>query len=169
MSSPKSTWVTQKHLVPTSYTTPTLEWNNLDWHTTNKFPMAHRSWNTCTCKTRYDLWVWQREMFPINSPLQCHYEFPKQHPFRSPQFMGAFLEDHNPHSNIWQNRQWPCLNTWQNRQWPRLNTWQNRQWQGTLRIHYLPFLRCLNSSSHPGHQLLDKNNMNKLCLLRCKV
>jgi hypothetical protein len=31
-----------------------------------------------------------------------------------------------------------------------------------LRIHYL------NSSSHPSHQLLGKNNMNKLCLLRCK-
>ncbi len=158
MFSPKPAWKTQKHLVPTSHTTLTLEWNNLDWHTTNKFPRAHGSWNTCTCRTRYDLWVWQREMFPINSPSQCHCEFPKQHPFKSPQFMGALLENHNPHSNTWQNRQRPCL-----------NTWRNRQWQGTLRIHYPPLLRSLNSSSHPGHQLLDKNNMNNLCLLKCKV
>jgi len=32
-----------------------------------------------------------------------------------------------------------------------------------------PLLRFINSSSHLGHQFLNKNNMNKLCLLKHKM
>jgi hypothetical protein len=76
-------------------------------------------------------------MLPINNPLQWHYEFPKQHPFMSFQFMGAPLQDHDPRS--------------------RLDKTDNDKvhWK-SIRL----FLKSLNSSSHLDFQLLDENNMN---------
>ncbi len=140
---PKPTWKTWKHSVPTSHTTPKLEWNNLDWHTTNKFPRAHGSWNTHTCRTGYDLWIWPRKMMPINNPSQWHYEFLYNTPFRVP--------------NSWVLSYKATIHI------QRLNKTDNDK------VHWEPFGHSLNSSSHCDHQLLNKNNMNKLCLLRRKA